>query len=122
VYGTDKPHNSAVIIPDLAALQAWANTHGISPATSNGISSHAHAEALLREPRVRALIRKEIDQCSRDFKGYEQIRDFVLDDELFTTQNDLLTPSLKIKRRNVLAKYGPRLDALYERAPAAAEA
>ncbi|HEX4352583.1 MAG TPA: long-chain fatty acid--CoA ligase, partial [Polyangiales bacterium] len=122
VYGTDKPHNTAVIIPDLAALQTWATANGVAPANSNGVDAHAQAEALLREPRVRALIRKELDQHSRDFKGYEQIRDFVLDDELFTTQNDMLTPSLKLKRRNVIAKYGPRLDALYVRAPLAAEA
>jgi long-chain acyl-CoA synthetase len=122
VYGTDKPHNTAVIIPDLAALQTWATANGVAPANSNGVDAHAQADALLRDPRVRALIRKELDHYSRDFKGYEQIRDFVLDDELFTTQNDLLTPSLKLKRRNVIAKYGPRLDALYVRAPLAAEA
>jgi long-chain acyl-CoA synthetase len=71
---------------------------------------------------VRALIRQELDNNSRDFKGYELIRDFVLDGELFSTQNDLLTPSLKLKRRNVVAKYATQLGALYLQAPAAAEA
>jgi long-chain acyl-CoA synthetase len=119
VYGTDRPHNTAVIIPDMQALTAWASAQGLLPANSNGADN---AAALLREPRVRALIRQELDNNSRDFKGYEVIRDFVLDGELFSTQNDLLTPSLKLKRRNVIAKYATQLGALYQQAPAAAEA
>jgi long-chain acyl-CoA synthetase len=119
VYGTDRPHNTAVIIPDMQALTAWASAQGLLPANSNGVDG---AAALLREPRVRSLIRSELDNNSRDFKGYEVIRDFVLDGELFSTQNDLLTPSLKLKRRNVVARYATQLGALYLQAPAAAEA
>jgi long-chain acyl-CoA synthetase len=121
VYGTDRPHNTAVIIPDMAALQAWATEHGVVPANSNGVDVAVDADALLGDPRVRALIRQELDNHSRDFKGYELIRDFVLDSELFSTQNDLLTPSLKLKRRNVLAKYAGRLDKLYQSVALAAE-
>jgi len=97
----------------MPALEAWAASQGL--ATSNPAK-------LLQEARVRSLIRAELDRYSRDFKGYEQVRDFVLDSELFTTQNDLLTPSLKLKRRNVLAKYADRLAALYRDAPARAQA
>jgi long-chain acyl-CoA synthetase len=103
VYGSDRPHNVALIVPDMAALQGWAATHGVPDATP----------ALLEDGRTRELIRKEIEACSRDFKGYEAIREFVLSAEELTTQNDMLTPTLKLKRRNVIAKYGPRLEALY---------
>ena len=51
---------------------------------------------------MRELIRNEIDEYSREFKGFEAVHDFVLAAEEFTTQNDMLTPTLKIKRRNVL--------------------
>jgi long-chain acyl-CoA synthetase len=47
------------------------------------------------------------------------VRDFVLLPEDFTQQNDMLTPSLKIKRRNVMARWGGELEALY-RSPSAA--
>jgi long-chain acyl-CoA synthetase len=33
--------------------------------------------------------------------------------EEFTTANDMLTPTLKVKRRNVIKKYGADLDKLY---------
>ncbi len=103
VYGSDKPHNVALIIPDMAALAAFADTHGLPKDESQ----------LLREPRVIELLKRELEGLSREFKGFEAVRDFVLSAEQLSTQNDMLTPTLKIKRRNVLKKYGPELDALY---------
>ena len=37
--------------------------------------------------------------------------------EDFTTENDLLTPTLKLKRRNVESRYGAALEALYTDLP-----
>jgi long-chain acyl-CoA synthetase len=105
VYGSDKPHNTAVIIADYPSVEAYCAKHGV-----NG---NVPRETLLKLPQVRELFRLEIDRCSRDFKGFELIRDFVLDGEAFTPQNDLLTQTLKIKRRNVLNKYKTELNGLY---------
>jgi long-chain acyl-CoA synthetase len=107
IYGSDQPYNTAVIIVDLPSLSDWA--------TQRGLSKPNRVEDLFTQPAVHELIRNEIDAHSHGFKGYEQIREFVLDSEQFTTQNDLLTHSLKVKRRNALAKYRERLDALYRR-------
>jgi long-chain acyl-CoA synthetase len=103
VYGSDRPHNVALVVPEMGALQSWAEGEGLP----------REPEALLAHERTRELVRKEIDHHSREFKGYEAIRAFVLSPEELTTQNDMLTPTLKLKRRNVVAKYGPQLDALY---------
>jgi long-chain acyl-CoA synthetase len=103
VYGADQPHNVALVVPDMTALQAWAVAHGVGGDFST----------LLSDARTRELFRKEIDQHSREFKGYEAIHDFVLSTEELSVQNDMLTPTLKLKRRNVMAKYEPRLKALY---------
>jgi long-chain acyl-CoA synthetase len=43
------------------------------------------------------------------------VQDFALISEDFTADNGMLTPSLKLKRRNVLEKYGPMIDALYKK-------
>ena len=43
----------------------------------------------------------------------ERIRHFVAADEPFTTDNEMMTPSLKIRRHVIRAKYGDKLDALY---------
>ena len=104
VHGSDKPHNVALIVPDKLALEGWAKAHGMS----------TELPALLKDARTHDLIRKEIETCSRDFKGYEAIFDFVLAAEELSTHNDMLTPTLKLKRRNVMARYGRELDALYD--------
>jgi long-chain acyl-CoA synthetase len=103
VYGSDQPHNVALIVPDMTALQTWAQGLGLPTET----------DALFADARTRDLFRKEIETYSRDFKGYEAIHDFVLSAEELTTSNDMLTPTLKLKRRNVLARYGERLHKLY---------
>ena len=55
----------------------------------------------------------ELEKYAVDFKGYEKPKDFAVVTEDFTTDNGMLTPTLKLKRRNVLAKYEGKLDALY---------
>jgi long-chain acyl-CoA synthetase len=106
IHGSNKPYVVALIVPDFASLKSWAEANGV-PTDKDG---------LLSDPRTRALIRSEIDHHSRDFKGFESVHDFVLDGEELTTANGMLTPTLKLKRRNVAAKHGARLDALYLRA------
>jgi long-chain acyl-CoA synthetase len=103
VFGSDKQHNVALIIPDLPAVHAWAQSQGL---TEDG-------EELLTHPRVRALLEQEVARYNTEFKGYERIVDFVIDTEEMTTQNGMLTPTLKLKRRHVVTKYQPVFDSLY---------
>jgi long-chain acyl-CoA synthetase len=108
LYGADQAYNVALIIPNGVELQRWARANSLP----------TQPEALLAHPRTRELIRAEIDAHSGDFKSYELVRDFILSDEAMTPQNDLLTPTLKFKRRNVYAKYESQLKALYKSAAA----
>jgi long-chain acyl-CoA synthetase len=107
IFGANRPHNTALIIPDMMALRAWAKTQGID----------SDDETLLTLPKVRTLLEGEVDKYSKDFKGFERIKDFVIDTEELTMQNGLLTPTLKVKRNRVVAKYGPVFDSLYPPAP-----
>jgi long-chain acyl-CoA synthetase len=103
VHGADKPHNVALIVPDMASLAAFGEAKGLPKDPAQ----------LLSDPQVKELLHKEIAQHSREFKGFEAVRDFVISPEPFTTANDMLTPTMKLKRRNVLKRYGAALDALY---------
>jgi long-chain acyl-CoA synthetase len=49
---------------------------------------------------------------SGEFKGYERIKAFTLLNEDFTQENGLLTPSLKLKRKNVIERFGNELKLL----------
>jgi long-chain acyl-CoA synthetase len=109
IYGDNRPFNVALIVPQLEALRALARSAGFNVATDEALQAH---------PAIRQAVRAEIDRLSGEWKGYERVRDFVLLPEDFTQQNDMLTPSLKIKRRNVMARWGGELEALY-RTPSA---
>src|SRR5207302_9579200 len=103
VFGADKPYNVALLVPDLGAVEEWAKAHGIT----------AEKSQLLEHPEVRRLFTGELDRYSEDWKGFERVKKFMITAEPFTQENGMLTPSLKLKRRIVMAKYEERLRALY---------
>ncbi len=110
VHGDNKPFNVAVIVPRMDKLVPWAKEKGLPTET----------EALLKHADVKQLIREEIAANCKDIKGFERVRDFVLIPDDFTIETDMLTPSMKLKRRTVVAKYGSLIEGLYGSAPTSA--
>ncbi|MFI5299504.1 MAG: AMP-dependent synthetase/ligase [Polyangiales bacterium] len=106
VHGANKVFNVALIVPDMVELREWAKK------PENGISATSD-DALMNDPKVKNLIRQELETYSNEFKQFEKVLKFELIADDFTTANDMLTPSMKLKRRNVLAKYGERIEKLY---------
>jgi long-chain acyl-CoA synthetase len=104
VYGEQRPYNVALVVADEQAVKQWAQ--------DNGLDTEQY-EALLESPAVRDLIRHEIERTQAAVKGYERVRNFVLAADEWTPENGMLTPSLKVKRRLVMEKYGDRIHALY---------
>jgi long-chain acyl-CoA synthetase len=102
IHGDGRPFNVALVVPSAPAVQAWAQKQGVTL-----------PEDPTADDRVRALIRAEIDRLSVDFKGFEKPRLIALVGEDFTTANGMLTPTLKLKRREVLARHGKTIEALY---------
>jgi long-chain acyl-CoA synthetase len=105
VYGEQRPYNVAVVVPDVEYLEKWAAEKGLD--TSD-------LATLLADAEVTELYKTEINRAQSSIKHYERVRDFVLESEEFTPENGMLTPSLKVKRRAVMAKLGSEIDALYE--------
>ncbi len=54
-----------------------------------------------------------IAECISSFPGYAKIRSVLTVDEPWTVENDMLTPTLKLKRENILRRYEKEIDALY---------
>lgn len=103
IYGANRPYNVALIVPDEAALLEWAAANGKS----------RDLEVLLDDSKVRKLYDDQVAEYGRAFKGYEHPRKFKLIAEEFSTENDMLTPKMSLKRRNVLKAYGELIDGLY---------
>jgi len=104
VYGDNRLYNVALIVPDMDATKKWAGEQGISADSD---------EKLLENARVKEMLKAEVDKSSSNFKGFERVKKITLTAEDFTAQNDMLTPSLKVKRRVVWARYKAQVEALY---------
>ncbi|WP_438003931.1 long-chain fatty acid--CoA ligase [Sorangium sp. So ce321] len=111
VHGDNRLFNVALIVPEMTALTEWARGEGLT---------FASPEAMLEHPRVVARVQAEVDKYASGAKGFEKIKKITLTAEDFTAENGMLTPTLKLKRRVVLQKYGPALEALYGGATQAA--
>lgn len=104
IWGEDKPHNVALVVVDLGVLSRWAREEGIA---------FEDPRALLQQAKTTALIEDEIRQATQGCKPFERVRRFHLSADDFTIENGMLTPSLKVRRKAVLASYLPQLQALY---------
>jgi long-chain acyl-CoA synthetase len=103
IYGDGRPFNVAVVVPNAQALQVWADKQSV-----------ALAADLTQDDRVRALVTAEIERLSADFKEFEKPRAIALLAEDFTIANGLLTPTLKLKRSEAVARYSKVINELYE--------
>ena len=106
LFGLNKPYNVALVVLDEPALDKWARDKGLD------------VKDFTSEPAVRELIALELETRGKHFKSYEKPKAFLLLREDFTIENGLLTPSLKVRRNLVLARYLPSLEALYAQRPA----
>jgi long-chain acyl-CoA synthetase len=104
LFGDRKRFVAALLAPDLIALGRWASSEGIperDPAT------------LLQEPRVRALFRAEIERVNGDLAPFERIRRFEIIPGELTIEAGDLTPTLKIRRAAVAARFASLVRNLY---------
>ncbi|MBN1533688.1 MAG: hypothetical protein JXA20_13545 [Spirochaetes bacterium] len=64
-------------------------------------------------PEVKRLIRAKIETLNEELARFEQVKDFAILDRDFSVEDDLLTPTLKLKRKNIIARYGSIIEAIY---------
>ncbi len=113
VIGDDEKFVSALIVPNFETVERWADrNHIYLPETRREICQNE---------RVSQWILEDVDTVNEQFEPEEQIKMFELVPEEWTPENDLLTPSMKKKRRNILKRYAGQVDRIYseheERAP-----
>lgn len=104
VYGDNRPFNVALIVPNTEAVLGFARARGL-PEQS--------VDALLDTSELRELFARELERVSRELKAYERVREFAFAPEPFGQDNGTLTPSLKLKRHEILRRWGDLLGRLY---------
>ena len=104
MHGDGRPYCTALITLDARAIASWAREQELPYADVADLASH---------PKVERLVRGFVDDVNRDLASYERVRNFVILSEPFTEANGLLTPSAKVRRGRVEARYRAQLDRLY---------
>jgi len=68
--------------------------------------------AVAKEEDEKALVRRANERL-KAFPGYIRVRRAIVSPEPWTVENDLLTPTMKVKRNQVLKRFAPEIDAVY---------
>ena len=103
VVGDKRPHLVALLVPDHEWLVGWAREHG----------KKADLAALDGDKDLQAALSEVVDRVNKELSQIERVRRFAVADAAFSIENEMMTPTLKIRRHIVRAAYGERLDALY---------
>jgi long-chain acyl-CoA synthetase len=104
MHGDQRPYPVVLITLDEEEIPIYAREHGLPE----------DIPALSRDPQVRALIQEEIDRANSKYAQVEQVKKFVILDHDLSQATGELTPTLKVKRNIVNARYADRFDALYQ--------
>jgi len=94
----------ALIVPNFEKLEREAAALGVQ---------FGSKDELVRDEKVKALMQNEIDRFNQNLDRQEKIRRFALLPRDFTIEDDEITPSLKVKRKNIDKKYKHVIDSLY---------
>ncbi|MFB6183145.1 MAG: long-chain fatty acid--CoA ligase [Haloarculaceae archaeon] len=105
VVGDDRKFVGAVVVPDFEAMERWA--------AEEGLDLPARNRDRIEDGRVREWIAAEVASVNEGLEHVERIKEFVLVAEEWTPDNDMLTPSMKKKRRTILDAYEAEIERLY---------
>lgn len=67
-----------------------------------------------RHPKVVQKIKEEVGRAQEILASYEQVKKFEIIPEEFSQDNDMLTPTLKLKRRKILERYEALIASMYK--------
>lgn len=104
VYGDKRPYLVAAIVPREEFIKEWAAAHG-----KDGVT---FAE-LAAEKAFHDAVGRAVERVNAKLSPIERVRRFTLAREPFSLENNMLTPSLKIRRHVIKVAYGEVLEALY---------
>jgi long-chain acyl-CoA synthetase len=102
--GDDRPYVVALLTLDPDAVAAYGAAHGItdaSPAT------------LAKDPEVRTAIEIGIKEANARLARVEQIKKFAILPDVWEPGGDEVTPTMKLKRKPIAAKYAEQIEQLY---------
>jgi long-chain acyl-CoA synthetase len=106
VIGDGRSYVTALVVPAFEALEKWARSAGIA---------FTGREDLVQNEKVLDVIRKAIDERTKDLAPWEKVRKFALLTREWTVEGGGLTPTLKIRRKAAVEAHRDQVEEMYGR-------
>jgi long-chain acyl-CoA synthetase len=104
VVGDGRKFVSALIVLDPDVAPAWAKARGIEFQSLADLAANEE---------VRAEVARSVEATNARFSQVEAIKRFTILPDEWLPDSEELTPTMKLKRRGVLAKYAAEIEAMY---------
>ncbi|RXK49320.1 AMP-dependent synthetase/ligase [Halorientalis pallida] len=105
VMGDEQKFISALIVPNFETIRRWADEEGIDlPEDPDDVCD---------DERVHEWVQEAVDEVNEQFEKHETIKQFELVHVEWTPENDMLTSSMKLKRRNIRDHFFHKVEAIY---------
>ncbi|KAG6484084.1 hypothetical protein ZIOFF_060878 [Zingiber officinale] len=97
-----------VVVPEKSLLEEWAKSNDVS----------GDFDQLCKHPKARKHIMEELNKTGQKYqlKGFEMLKSIHLEPRPFDMERDLITPTFKLKRPQLLKHFKERIDELYQEA------
>ena len=104
VVGENQKFAAALISPDFNFMKEWCARHEIE---------YTNPQEMVKDPRIKQRFLTEIEKYNEFFGEAEKIKKFELIPDEWSQLTDILTPTLKVKRRLVYARYKDVIERIY---------
>jgi len=104
VLGEGKPSLSAVVVLNSDLWFGLAKELGLDPFVRDSLENE----------RLHRKLLSRMQKQLHEFPGYAKIRHVILTLDPWTVEENLVTPTLKVKRAQVLERFADRIEALYD--------
>jgi long-chain acyl-CoA synthetase len=105
VVGAGQKYCVALVFPNPDTLRQWASEQGI-----NGDRSY---DDLVRDPRVVSEFERLVNRANEGIESWNAVKRFRIMPGSLTVENELLTPTMKVKRSKVQLAFNRDIDAMY---------
>jgi long-chain acyl-CoA synthetase len=104
IIGEGEKHPAAFIQPDFVNLRSWCEIKDI-PYSSDS--------EMIKNERIIARFQKEIDRINEPFGNWEKVKKFALTPEVWSVELGHVTPTLKLRRKAIMARYADLYQNIY---------
>ena len=104
VIGENRKFPAALVVPSFKFLKDYCELKGIP---------YESPEQIIKEPRINRRIFEEVEKVNAGLGHWEQVKKIALLPAEFTVDGGELTPSLKLRRKPIMAKYAAQVEWIY---------